>query len=300
MLTILFAGAMLLGLHAAANAKVADKLDKTINAGDAEGFSALFTGDGVLVDPASGQTMTGKDQIKAWAQKYIDQHIHVVSKNYKVSGDAKKGFTVTWTSKVKFDLLGKLGISEADGGAVAVIVNDKVKSFSPHMSADVMAKINAALAKMNKDIVAGFMEEIINKGNVDAMDKYVSADFVDHNPFPGQPPTAQGLKDGLGMFRKAFPDFHATTEDLLMDGDKVVVRGKSSGTLQGEFMGQTATGKKFEVGEIHIIRVKDGKIIEHWGLQDGQSMAMQLGLGQPVPGGEKKDVPALPGMPGGK
>jgi steroid delta-isomerase-like uncharacterized protein len=79
------------------------------------------------------------------------------------------------------------------------------------------------------------------------------------------------------MFRTAFPDGHWHEEDLFAEGDRVVGRYILRGTHQGEFFGIPATGKSISVSNVHIFRLSDGKIIEHWGHGDDMGMMRQLG-----------------------
>jgi steroid delta-isomerase-like uncharacterized protein len=88
-----------------------------------------------------------------------------------------------------------------------------------------------------------------------------------------------------GMLRSAFPDFKATIEDILADGDKVVIRMTWTGTHKDEFMGIPATGKRMSIGVIDIIRVANGKGTEHWGQMDAMGMMQQLGA-IPAPAGD--------------
>src|SRR5690242_17364951 len=88
-----------------------------------------------------------------------------------------------------------------------------------------------------------YVEEVINQGNFDTLDELSAPDFVDHGAPPGVPPTAEGAKMFFGAFRAAFPDLHATVDDEVAEGDRVVQRRTTSGTMQGEFMGMPASGK---------------------------------------------------------
>jgi predicted ester cyclase len=72
----------------------------------------------------------------------------------------------------------------------------------------------------------------------------------------------------------------------LSDGDLVVQHGYGSGTMQAEFMRMPATGKKARWSEIHILRMRDGRAVEHWSVVDQLSMLQQLGLA-PAPGMEQ-------------
>lgn len=135
----------------------------------------------------------------------------------------------------------------------------------------------------NKAMVRRFIEEVFNQRNVDAIDTFMSSDYVDHVVPPGVPPTREGFKQFVGMFLPAFPDFQYTLEDDIAEGDRVMQRLSASGTQQGEFMGIPATGKHATWSEIHVGRVADGKIVEHWGTIDQLGMLQQLGV-IPPPG----------------
>ena len=122
-----------------------------------------------------------------------------------------------------------------------------------------------------------FVEEFFNKGNLNAADEYLAANFVDHNPFPGQAPGLEGLKQGFSAFRQSFPDLHMTIDDLFAAGDKVVMRVTMKGTHKGSFMNMPPTGKQFNMEGMDIVRISGGKAVEHWGLMDALTMMQQLG-----------------------
>ena len=122
-----------------------------------------------------------------------------------------------------------------------------------------------------------FMEEVFNKGNMKAADEFMSVDIVEHDPFPGQGPGLQGFKQGMAAFRQAFPDLRVGIDDVLADGEKVVIRSTMKGTHKGTFMNMPPTGKQISVEGIDIVRISGGKIVEHWGLTDIFTMMQQLG-----------------------
>lgn len=126
--------------------------------------------------------------------------------------------------------------------------------------------------------------EAINAGDFSRLESLVTADGADHAVPPGMPPTRDSAIQFLTMFRGAFPDLKYTLEDVIAEGDRVVQRATARGTMKGDFLGMPATGKSATWGEIHIVRVKDGKIVEHWASVDQLGMLQQLGLA-PVPGG---------------
>ena len=120
--------------------------------------------------------------------------------------------------------------------------------------------------------------EAINSGNLTTIDEVFAPGYVDRTPFPGSTPDREGYKQSLTEFRAAFPDFRYTIDDEIVAGDKLVHRLTGRGTQKGEFQGVPATGKQATWSEIHIGRVVNGKVVEHWGLLDQLGMMQQLGL----------------------
>jgi len=124
--------------------------------------------------------------------------------------------------------------------------------------------------------------EAINTGNLATIDEVFASGYVDRSPLPGTTPDREGVKQGLIRFRAAFPDFRYTIEDEIATGDKLVQRLSARGTQKGEFQGAPATGKQAAWSEIHIVRLVNGKVVEHWGIEDQLSMMQQLGLAPAV------------------
>ena len=90
--------------------------------------------------------------------------------------------------------------------------------------------------------------------------------------------TREGSKQTLVALKKAFPDLRYTIEDSIESGDKIVHRLTASGTMKADFAGMPATGKHATWTEIHIGRVVNGRLTEHWGLIDQLAMLVQLGV----------------------
>ena len=134
------------------------------------------------------------------------------------------------------------------------------------------------MSDANKATVQRFVEELFVNGNDAIGDELVADDFVDHMPMPGAPPGKTGLKHIASIFRGAFSNLQITSADLIAEGDKVVQRTVFTGTHTGELMGIAATGKTVSMNEIHIVRFADGKIVEHWGVEDNLGMMQQLGV----------------------
>lgn len=139
--------------------------------------------------------------------------------------------------------------------------------------------------EQNKAFVRQMVEEVFNQGNVSRIDEFMAHNFVEHEELPpGIPRDGEGVKQLTTMLRSAFPDFKATIDDIFAEGDKVVVRQTWSGSQKGEFMGIPPTGRSVSFGVIDILRIADGKCVEHWGQMDSMSLMQQLGA-IPAPGG---------------
>ena len=118
-------------------------------------------------------------------------------------------------------------------------------------------------AEDNKALARRGFEETMNQRNLAVLDDLHVPDFVFHaasRTIQGREP----FKQFISMFLTAFPDLHVTIEDMIGEGDRVVVRFTYGGTHKGDFMGIPPTGKQVAVTGISIMRVANGKILEEW------------------------------------
>jgi len=136
----------------------------------------------------------------------------------------------------------------------------------------------------NVAVVARFMEEVINQGNLNAADEIVEENFVELDPLPGQRQGREGLKEVIGMMRAAFPDIHWVADETVAAGEKVVTRFTWTGTHRSTFLGIPATGRPVTVKGVVIDRVSGGKMADSRILMDSLGMLQQLGV-VPTPGG---------------
>ena len=129
--------------------------------------------------------------------------------------------------------------------------------------------------EQNKEIVIQFYKAF-DRQDIKLGEKLMSADIIasglDTNPLKGYDAVMQY---GAMMFA-AFPDGRHILDEVIAEGDRVVTRGIFTGTHQGELMGIAPTGKQVTFSVIHIDRLKDGKIIEHWGQGDVRALMQQL------------------------
>lgn len=134
-----------------------------------------------------------------------------------------------------------------------------------------------------------------NTGNWGDLDKYIAADYIEHSPNPGQKPGLAGLIEMFKAFKAGNPDFKFTNNFFIADTDMVVAHFTMSGTNTGEMNGMPPTGKSFKIDGVDIVKIKDGKAVEHWGYSEEMKMMTQLGLIPPM--GEQAEQPATGGSP---
>ncbi len=116
----------------------------------------------------------------------------------------------------------------------------------------------------NKAIVRRLFEQALAKGNLEILEELVTADYVDHTPWPGFPPNRDGLRENMAQVRSAFPDLKIEIKDIIGEGDKVALRLTTTGTHKGEMAGIPPSGKPVSITSISIYRIADGKVVESW------------------------------------
>ncbi len=135
------------------------------------------------------------------------------------------------------------------------------------------------MSETNKALAARIPLEAFNQGKLEVIDEVIADNSIDHDTRPpGMPPGKEGLKLLVKALRSAFPDLKIAIDLQVAEGDLVVQRATSTGTMKGEFAGMPASGKKATWEAIHITRIKGDKIVEHWAVQDQLGMLQQLGF----------------------
>ena len=132
-------------------------------------------------------------------------------------------------------------------------------------------------AEENKEIVRRFWG-VWEDGNIGLVDELVGSDYVNHSPgMPDQPEGPEGIKAVVNMFRGGMPDLRVVIEDVIAEGEKVMMRYRIEGTHEGELFGVPPTGRRVSIESITVERVSGGKIREHWRVTDTLDMMQQLG-----------------------
>lgn len=129
----------------------------------------------------------------------------------------------------------------------------------------------------NKAVARRVIEEVFNNKDISVLPELISPNYVYHGVF-GDARGPEGLGEIVTAYHKAFPDIHATIDDMVAEGDMVACRLSFRGTFKGEMMGMAPTGKQLNQVEGVFIRFEDGKEVEAFPFADGITFFQQLGI----------------------
>ncbi len=131
----------------------------------------------------------------------------------------------------------------------------------------------------NKASFRRTFEELFNQGNLAIADELIAPDCLNHEVPPGMNNRGpESMRQVVTMLRTAFPDLHYTIEEVIAEEETVVGRVTMSGTHQGPFQGIPPTGRSFQQAQMHFVRFRDGKGVEHRAVRDDLGMMQQLGV----------------------
>jgi predicted ester cyclase len=155
---------------------------------------------------------------------------------------------------------GTVGLSTGAVGLAASLRGDPTPQPRPPM-------LTAADTAVGKKLVRRLVDEVVNAGDLSALDEISTA------------PMARAAARWMEPFRQAFPDFRMEIVQLVAESDTVVARFRCSGTHLGEWRGHAPTGRRFErIDEVYFFEVRDGRLARAWGLEDTLTRSRQLGL----------------------
>lgn len=132
------------------------------------------------------------------------------------------------------------------------------------------------LSEVAKAVVRRNTDEVQSGGDFALFEKLFADDFVDHTPQPGRTPDKDGARTLYKILRAAFPDFHAEIHWQSAEGDRVTTYKTYRGTHRGQFLGVEPTGRSVAFETVDVMRVRDGRIAEHWGVANLFSLLQQL------------------------
>lgn len=140
--------------------------------------------------------------------------------------------------------------------------------------------MSSASPEENKMLLRQVIEDVFNQHNLDAANKYYPVDYIQHNP--EVPPGRDGFKQFFGILFTAFPDWAATIDHIVAEGDMLMTFITWRGTHTGEFMGRAATGKQVTVRTADLFRIANGQLVEHWDVVENLDMLQQIGVISPI------------------
>ena len=131
-----------------------------------------------------------------------------------------------------------------------------------------------------KAMFTRYFEEGTNKGNLDIVEELFAPDYKHHDPVnPDVIVGNEGVRRHIQSLRGAFPDLVFHVEDMVSDGEKIVIRWTANVTHTGDYFGIPPTGKSAVITGMNTWQVKDGKAVEGWVNRDDIGLAQQLGWG---------------------
>ena len=145
-----------------------------------------------------------------------------------------------------------------------------VTSFAPP------SEVETNSIAANKAVARRVLEEIFPANDVEALRDAVDEEFVNHEAPAGTPPGLGAITMYMTILNEAFSDQRWEIHDVLAEGDKVVIHCTHSGRHTGIFFGVPATDRRFAYKQMHIIRIRNGKGVEHWAVRDDASLMRQL------------------------
>lgn len=137
---------------------------------------------------------------------------------------------------------------------------------------------NDDILEKHKDVVRRMVHECWVNRNIDAAGDFIAADAIDHNPVRGQVQGVEGMREKWKRIHEIFPDAELTIDQLIAEGDRVVLASTVRGTHLGPLMGIPGTGKPVTIRAIDILRFERGKIVEAESAADMLDVLVQLGL----------------------
>ena len=105
-----------------------------------------------------------------------------------------------------------------------------------------------------------------------AMDELLAPGFVAHDMPPGCSPDAEGMKRSAALMHEGLQECHNTVEDMIAEGDKVVVRYTTRGVHGGDLFGVAPSGRTITLTGIEIYRLAEGRVQEFWGEYDASDL----------------------------
>jgi predicted SnoaL-like aldol condensation-catalyzing enzyme len=239
--------------------KAVDYLDQLFNQGDLTAVDRFVSDDLIQHNP---QVADGPEALKAATKAILaaipgrkNIFFHVIAEgdlvmvNSNVAQPGKLGFDAPSTFRVENGLFAEHWDSQQAVPATTASGNDMFSTLTGPATPD-----TPRLTAASKRVVTEYYTQLDKNHNLNAVDRFVSPSVVQHDPALANGSAA--VKDAYSAQFAAFPQTTATEEMTIAEGDLVMIRYHAKDNSAD--LGQAVT---------EIFRVKNGKIIEHWGTQ---------------------------------
>jgi len=127
----------------------------------------------------------------------------------------------------------------------------------------------------NKGVALRFIEGVFIDQDPEAVDELAADDFTAHT-FGDLPPGREPMKEAMQRAGEGVSEPKFEIHDVIAEKDRVAVRLTTRARHTGTFMGIEPSGNEYSIDEIHVFRIEDGKVREHWHELDRQRLAQQL------------------------
>ena len=129
----------------------------------------------------------------------------------------------------------------------------------------------------NMAIVRNMEEDLFNRRDIAAVDRYVSPAYALRTAEQGAPSGREAVRAYIAAYLDGFPDLHISIDQLLAVGDRVVGVFTFTGTHKGHLFGVPPTGKTISVRQIAIYRLENGQVVDEWEISDQLGLMQQIG-----------------------
>jgi steroid delta-isomerase-like uncharacterized protein len=127
-----------------------------------------------------------------------------------------------------------------------------------------------------RELIERLHTDLFSSGDLATLDRFFSPDVMSHDMPPGFPQGIDGVRLFFTAFRDGMPDVQVRIDEIVVEGDRAAVATMIEGTHTGALMGVEPTGRRISVRGIDMVRVADGRIVEHRGLTDTVGLLRQL------------------------
>lgn len=128
-----------------------------------------------------------------------------------------------------------------------------------------------------KELVSQYINQILNAGNIDKIEDFISRDYTEVYRKKRYPVGIEGARRHILGVRETYPDIHLEIDQQFTEGDWVITAYTMTGTHNGVWMNIKPTGKKIEVTGLNVDKVVDGKIVEHSGAANMFEGLLEIG-----------------------